>query len=548
MSKSHRRAHFCGLLLGLSVGVFWGCASDDPDSSALTDAGAPISASDASTASDAGLPRLDAGGTLGGGAFDAGPRVDAAASFDAAAGDATAPGSTQDAQLARDASIDGDASSGDVGEADAGEVVSLPARWPRPGESGVCVDTSLRVRFADVPQLGQRGRLRVFDDSSAGKLVAEIDMASSTTQDTVDGISFRMQRRAFVDGHEAVFYLPRAALAAEHSYHVLVESGVLREADGTPFVVDDAESWTFRTGGRAAVDSAHLRVALTGQADFCTVQSALDYVPPGNDRPVTIDIAEGVYHEILHVRAKHQITLHGQGQDKTVIADVNNEKMNGGTAKRALVGIDASHGIVVEDLTIHNRTPQGGSQAEALRMQSCDKCRVRRASIRSLQDTLLWSGRIYAEDCYIEGNVDYIWGTGAAFFERCEIHTAGRNGYIVQSRNPQSSSGYVFVDCRLTSDPGVQGDLLGRIDVGVYPYSQVAFIDCEMGAHIAPVGWQVTGSGFSSGLRFWEYGSHRPDGSKVSVSGRLGSSRQLSSAEAQQLRDPSAVLDGWQPR
>jgi hypothetical protein len=39
-------------------------------------------------------------------------------------------------------------------------------------------------------------------------------------------------------------------------------------------------------------------------------------------------------------------------------------------------------------------TPQGGSQAEALRLR-CDKCVVRDADIRSLQDTLLWDGRLY---------------------------------------------------------------------------------------------------------------------------------------------------------
>ena len=69
-------------------------------------------------------------------------------------------------------------------------------------------------------------------------------------------------------------------------------------------------------------------------------------------------------------------------------------------------------------------------------MEGCDKCVVRDATIISLQDTLLWSGRIYADNCFIEGNVDFIWGTGAAYFENCEIRTLGRTGYIVQARNP----------------------------------------------------------------------------------------------------------------
>ena len=104
---------------------------------------------------------------------------------------------------------------------------------------------------------------------------------------------------------------------------------------------------------------------------------------------------------------------------------------------------------MIENLTIQNLTPQGGTQAEALRLQSCDKCVVRKADIVSLQDTLLWSGVIYAEDCYIAGNVDWIWGTGTVYFNRCEIKNLGRSGYIVQSRNGAGQYGYVFVDSKL---------------------------------------------------------------------------------------------------
>ena len=78
-------------------------------------------------------------------------------------------------------------------------------------------------------------------------------------------------------------------------------------------------------------------------------------------------------------------------------------------------------------------------------------------------------------------------------FERCEIKTVGRKGYVVQSRNGAGAYGYVFVDSKITGDPGITGIVLARIDVGVYPGSQVAYVDCEMGSHIAPEGWTITG-------------------------------------------------------
>ncbi len=172
-----------------------------------------------------------------------------------------------------------------------------------------------------------------------------------------------------------------------------------------------------------------------------------------------------------------------------------------------MIGGDSTNGLTITNLTIHNLTPQGGSQAEALRLESCDKCVVTSATIISLQDTLLWSGRLYAKNCLIEGNVDYVWGTGAAYFDGCEIRTIGRTGVIVQSRNPASSYGYVFVDSKITSDSGLTGIALARIDASVYPASHVAYINCQLSSGIAAAGWTITGSTDTSMLRFWEYQS-----------------------------------------
>ena len=158
-------------------------------------------------------------------------------------------------------------------------------------------------------------------------------------------------------------------------------------------------------------------------------------------------------------------------------------------------------------MTIHNLTPQGGSQAEALRLQNCDRCVVRDADVLSLQDTLLWSGKLYAQNCYIAGNVDFIWGNGVAYFDNCEIKTVGRNGYNVQARNAVGAYGYVFVDSRITSDAGITGSTLARIDADAYPGSHVAYINCTLGSHISSAGWTITGGSPTASLRFWEYQS-----------------------------------------
>ncbi len=109
---------------------------------------------------------------------------------------------------------------------------------------------------------------------------------------------------------------------------------------------------------------------------------------------------------------------------------------------------------------------------------------------------------------------------------------------IVQARNPASSYGYVFVDSKITSDAGLTGIALARIDDTAYPASHVAYIDCQLSSGIAPSGWTITGGGSTSMLRFWEYQSVDSSGQPVNVSQRAAGSKQLSAAAAAMMRDP----------
>src|SRR5262249_18463725 len=156
----------------------------------------------------------------------------------------------------------------------------------------------------------------------------------------------------------------------------------------------------------------------------------------------------------------------------------NNDKLNAGTSARPLFYANGANNLTIENLTIYNTTPQDGSQAEAVRVQA-DQVILRNANFKSLQDTLLLSGRVYVVTSYVEGNVDFVWGTGAVYFDRCEIKTVVRSGAVVQARNTNMGYGYVFVDSKLTSDPNITGQVLARIDATVYPYSHVAYINCQ---------------------------------------------------------------------
>jgi pectin methylesterase-like acyl-CoA thioesterase len=370
-------------------------------------------------------------------------------------------------------------------------------------------------------------------------------MGATAFSDTLGGTTFNLERPVYVDGNDAVIYLRSHALGYAKTYYVTVDSGAIVGPSGQ-LAVSSATAWRFTTASAAPASTSSM-VALDGSGAFCTVQRAVDAVPANNGAPATITVAPGRYHEIVHFASRNNLTILGQSRTGTVIEGTNNANLNASTSTRSLVGVDGSSGVVFDALTIENLTPQGGSQAEALRLQSCDKCVVRNANIASLQDTLLWEGRIYAKNCTISGNVDFVWGTGVAYFDQCEIHTVGRAGAIVQARNAASAYGYVFVDSTLTADSGVTAQVLGRIDVSAFPGSHVAYVNCTMGGFIAPAGWTISGGTPTSQLRFWEYESVDPMGRAIDVSHRVAGSTQISAAEAASMRDPTVVLGGWQP-
>jgi pectin methylesterase-like acyl-CoA thioesterase len=416
--------------------------------------------------------------------------------------------------------------------------------FPPPQGMGVCPDPPLRIRFPGAPTLGTSGKIQVY--GQGGNVVASVDMAAATVTDSIGGTTFTLQRPAFVDGNDAVVYLKTKALTYGQTYYVTVDSGAIRPPGGAAFSITGSSTWRFTTAPAAPADLSSIKVALDGAGPFCSVQGATDVLPANNTKAAVITINAGTYHEIVHMRAKSNVTLHGADRKQTIIAGTNNNNMNASTATRSLVGFDSTNGLIVENLTIHNLTPQGGSQAEALRLQGCDKCVVRDADILSLQDTLLWSGRIYANNCYIAGNVDYIWGTGVVYFNKCEIHTVGRTGVIVQSRNAAGAYGYVFVDSKLTADAAASNNILARIDASMYPGSHVAYINCQM-TNVAAAGWTITGAAATSALRFWEYQSVDAAGNALSTTGRVAGSSRISSDQAAMMRDPTVVLGGWQP-
>jgi pectin methylesterase-like acyl-CoA thioesterase len=448
-----------------------------------------------------------------------------------------------------------------------GSVTSLPAKLlvvstmtitgvsPVYGASEVNIDSPLSVTFDRAPKVGNTGRLRIVKED--GTVVDTIDM-SLATQSRLNGSTNFNYFPIIVNGNTANIY-PHQKLAYGQTYYVTLEPGVVTDASGAPFIgFNDAGrlSFTTKTSAPAAGTTA-LTVAPDNSGDFSTVQGAVDFVPANNTKRVIITVKKGTYTEIVYVQSnKPFVTVRGEDRNLSVIQYANNNNFNpASTTTRTMFGVDAAD-FTLENISLRNTTPQGGSQAEAFRGNN-NRIALNRVSLYSFQDTLLLQGQSnqggFVTDSYIEGDVDFVWGSGAVFFQNTELKMLRTGAFYNQARNGTGRNGYVFVNCKFTRAAGISGSFLNRIDPDDFPFSQVVLINTQMDGVLADP-WQfnnptnaVTAANYPN-IRMWEYKSRDLSGNLVDVSGRAPISRQLTDAEAAQWSDPAFVLGGWAPQ
>ncbi len=416
--------------------------------------------------------------------------------------------------------------------------LTLMERWPVGGN--VCVDAPLRLTFDQVPSLGTGGKIEICR-AADGRVVETLTPGAGPASDVFGNISGPVPCCAAVsiEGRTATIRLRTRALAHADSYFVRIESAVFRDFS------DPAGEWKFTTKPAQPRNPGQLTVATDGSGDFCTVQGAVNQIDPHRTEPAVIRIRKGIYQELVRItRDKPFVRLVGEDRKATVITCTNNDRLNPGWMHRSVLGVEGDD-FSMENLTVRNTTPYKGSQAEAICVNA-ERCVLENVDFISTQDTLHLTGSVRVSDCYIEGDVDYVWGYGSAFFERCELRSM-HDGYVVQARNPPGKAGYVFLDCKFTAGPETKRSWLARIETGRFPASHVAFIRCEMGPHIPSAGWQVTGPE-SPSLRFEEFLSTGPTGEPLDVGRRLSPSKQISESQAAAQSSPEKFLPGPTPK
>ncbi|MBB3113361.1 pectinesterase [Paenibacillus phyllosphaerae] len=291
-----------------------------------------------------------------------------------------------------------------------------------------------------------------------------------------------------------------------------------------------------------------ITVSAQGEADFRRLQEAVDSVARDVQEPVTIRIRPGIYEEKVTVPASAPpILLLGEDRDRTVLTWSDNAHTLGpdgaplGTFRTGTLNIFASR-FTVENMTVRNDSGPGTGQAVAAFVDA-DQAVFRRVRLMGDQDTLYTgNGKQYYGECYIEGDVDYIFGPATAVFDRCQLHSKRSRGYITAASTPEGTAfGYVFLDCEITGGEGVSDVYLGR---PWRPFAHVAFIRTKIDGSITPEGWHNWGQPErETTSRYEEYGSTGIGGGTHK---RVDWSRQLTAEEAAQFRI-LPILDGWHP-
>lgn len=226
-----------------------------------------------------------------------------------------------------------------------------------------------------------------------------------------------------------------------------------------------------------------ITVAKDNSGNFNSIQQAVDSIPAGT--PETIYIKKGIYKERVEVR-KNNISFVGENTDDTIITESYYARMimpdgsKRGTFRSYTFFVYADN-FTASNLTFENAAGFGDEFGQAIAVYAeGDNITFRNCKILGHQDTLFtgplpmkekqpggFTGptidgirrvvhQLY-EDCYIAGEIDFIFGSATAYFKNCTLFALNRNQeinafYTAPSTYEGQAFGYVFESCTFTGN------------------------------------------------------------------------------------------------
>ncbi len=309
-----------------------------------------------------------------------------------------------------------------------------------------------------------------------------------------------------------------------------------------------------------------LFVARDGTGEFRNINEAIEVCRAFMEYHKVIFVKKGTYKEKLIIpQSLTNIEICGEDRDNTIITwddhanipmafsnwplaisqqpTANSQQPKLGTFRTFTLKIQGSK-ITLKNITVENNAARLG-QAVALHTEG-DQLTFINCRFLGHQDTIYTGNantRLFFKDCYIEGTTDFIFGPSTAWFEGCDIFCKA-NSYITAASTPQDVPyGYIFNNCRITCDKGIDKVYLGR---PWRDYGYTLFMNCELPREIRPEGWHQWRPEAVKTARYLEYNNR---GEGAATDQRVPWSRQLTKKEAQQitLERVFSINDTWNP-
>lgn len=294
-----------------------------------------------------------------------------------------------------------------------------------------------------------------------------------------------------------------------------------------------------------------LFVARDGTGEFRNINEAIEVCRAFMEYHKVIFVKKGTYKEKLVIpQWLTNIEICGEDRDNTIITWDDHANIfyaptgkGMGTFRTFTLKIQGSK-ITLKNITVENNSARLG-QAVALHTEG-DRLTFINCRFLGHQDTIYTGNaktRLFFKDCYIEGTTDFIFGPSTAWFEGCDIFCKA-NSYITAASTPQDVPfGYIFNNCRITCDKGVDKVYLGR---PWRDYGYTLFMNCELPREIRPEGWHQWRPEAVKTARYMEYNNR---GEGAATDQRVSWSRQLTKKEVQQitLERVFTINDNWNP-
>lgn len=263
----------------------------------------------------------------------------------------------------------------------------------------------------------------------------------------------------------------------------------------------------------------------SGVRQYSSIGDALLNEMPGDGD--VIFVKSGIYRERVVVEHA-DVSIIGEDSQRTKIefnACVADGTATGMRDRNAMVIEYTATGFSMCNISIENTYPYADGtdqQADALAVLA-DNVSITNVTLLGFQDTLfvdaadkddfstVTTTHQYFSSCRIKGNIDFIYGCGAAIFDDCDI--IGRytpykaDGCFTAPRtHADSEYGFIFRNCRFYTE--------GRIGAGMYrlarPWGRDAaafFINCYMSEAVVAKGYSDMSGNSYKNARFAEYGT-----------------------------------------